>query len=399
MKRLKVVLLVSGFPSSETPSRSLFNKIGAENLGKLADVSIVQFSLWRPGRKFLYIDESNSLYKYYRVSIISPVVTSEKALCYQYKLFEKTASRKLASIFHSVDVIHSVGAHLSGVLGNKLGKIFSKPNVLQLTGSDVNINLPKLKDYKCFANLMSWTQGVGCNTRELKERFISLMGEAPYMPIIPNGVNINKFDFSPSIHSSSSAIQFLYLGGLPHYNFGNFGRNLKGGLTLLETWKVNEEAINRLNGRLTFAGPESDHEIAKEYISKMKYPEIIQIPGNYTPEDASACMRKSDVIIIPSMMEGLPNVAMEAGALGKCIIASNVGGLPDIIKHDENGLLVEPGDSVKLGDAILKVLSDRLLLDSFSRRIRDVIVRKFNSDDFAPAYIDLYGKVMSLKLV
>jgi glycosyltransferase involved in cell wall biosynthesis len=68
-------------------------------------------------------------------------------------------------------------------------------------------------------------------------------------------------------------------------------------------------------------------------------------------------MNASDVLCLPSMNEGLPNVVLEAMACGIPVVASRVGGVPEIVQEGVNGLLVPPGDAVALAAALRKSLS------------------------------------------
>ncbi len=74
--------------------------------------------------------------------------------------------------------------------------------------------------------------------------------------------------------------------------------------------------------------------------------------------DASALMKSLDVLVVPSVTEGSPLVTLEAMAAGVPVVASAVGGIPDQIRHDKEGLLVPPGDPDALGDALLALLRD-----------------------------------------
>jgi glycosyltransferase involved in cell wall biosynthesis len=74
--------------------------------------------------------------------------------------------------------------------------------------------------------------------------------------------------------------------------------------------------------------------------------------------DASALMKSLDVLVVPSLTEGSPLVTLEAMAAGTPIVASAVGGIPDQVRHDKEGLLVPPGDTGAMGDAILELLRD-----------------------------------------
>ena len=75
-------------------------------------------------------------------------------------------------------------------------------------------------------------------------------------------------------------------------------------------------------------------------------------------EDAPAVASVFDLFALPSVHEGLSIALIEAMALGKPAVVSNVGGLPEVVRHGVEGLLVPPADPVALADGIVRLLSD-----------------------------------------
>jgi glycosyltransferase involved in cell wall biosynthesis len=89
-----------------------------------------------------------------------------------------------------------------------------------------------------------------------------------------------------------------------------------------------------------------------------------------SPEDVAAAMDASWLVALPSRSEGLPRAALEAAARGRAIVGGNRAGIPDVVRHEENGLLVDPDDADALADALVRILSDRALAERLGAAAR-----------------------------
>lgn len=87
--------------------------------------------------------------------------------------------------------------------------------------------------------------------------------------------------------------------------------------------------------------------------------------------DIEAIMPLFDILVLPSLNEGMGRVLVEAMAAGKPIVASKVGGIPDLVQHGINGLLVPPGDEKALADGIRQLLDDPQKANMMGRRGRE----------------------------
>jgi glycosyltransferase involved in cell wall biosynthesis len=109
-----------------------------------------------------------------------------------------------------------------------------------------------------------------------------------------------------------------------------------------------------------------------------------------TPADVAKLLDDSTLLAMSSASEGLPRVIMEAFARGRPVVATAVGGIPDLVDTGRNGLLVEPGDAQALADALLRVLEDRQLAERLSRGALDSAERlRWTPDRYANALRDL----------
>jgi glycosyltransferase involved in cell wall biosynthesis len=99
--------------------------------------------------------------------------------------------------------------------------------------------------------------------------------------------------------------------------------------------------------------------------------------------DARALVGLMEVLVVPSVTEGSPLIVLEAMAAGVPVVASAVGGIPDQIRHDEEGLLVPPGDSGALGEALLNLLRD----PACARRLGEAGRRRATSEFGHPTMV------------
>jgi len=88
-------------------------------------------------------------------------------------------------------------------------------------------------------------------------------------------------------------------------------------------------------------------------------PHDVEWSQRLTSEEVAAAMDDSWVFCLPSRSEGLPRVALEAASRGRAIVGGNRAGIPDVVEHGVNGLLVDPDDPQELADALVRILSDR----------------------------------------
>lgn len=136
-------------------------------------------------------------------------------------------------------------------------------------------------------------------------------------------------------------LHLLYMGEIS---------NRKGAFDLLSAINKEKEYFDsRL--KLRMGGNEVDGNI-KEYIRTNKLENIVSYEGWITGEHKTECLNWADVYILPSYNEGLPIAILEAMSYSHPVISTPVGGIPEIIKNDHNGILVKPGSQQEIIKAI-----------------------------------------------
>ena len=107
-------------------------------------------------------------------------------------------------------------------------------------------------------------------------------------------------------------------------------------------------------------------------------------------EDVPALLRDSDLFVLPSRSEAFPNGVMEAMAARLPVVASNVGGIPELIAHERNGLLVPPGDAAALAAGILRVLQRPDEAAALAAEGRHTVEERYSFDRMVREFERLY---------
>ncbi len=113
---------------------------------------------------------------------------------------------------------------------------------------------------------------------------------------------------------------------------------------------------------------------------------------NISWNEAMQTLKESSLMVVPSRMESLPQVIKEAFYLKTSVVAISVGGIPEIITHNENGILVPPNEPEKLVTAINDILTNKELRDKLVKNAHDYIIKNFTWEVLLPKYIEMYEK-------
>jgi glycosyltransferase involved in cell wall biosynthesis len=101
-----------------------------------------------------------------------------------------------------------------------------------------------------------------------------------------------------------------------------------------------------------------------------------------------------DIFVLPSRSEGLPNALMEAMACGCCVIASRVGGISELVRHEETGLLFDPGDAGQLAGALGRLIENAPLRNEMAAAARRQILDRFSVRASADRMGEIYSELI-----
>ncbi|HEV2201021.1 MAG TPA: glycosyltransferase family 4 protein [Bryobacteraceae bacterium] len=137
-------------------------------------------------------------------------------------------------------------------------------------------------------------------------------------------------------------------------------------------------AEGRTGVRLRWAGDGPLRREAEACISAHGLEPYVNLEGNCSADRVRALYRETDLFVLPSEAEGIPVVLMEAMAMEIPCVATRIAGIPELIRHGEDGWLVPAGDEAGLACAIAHLMDDPELRQRLGRAARERVIRDYN---------------------
>jgi glycosyltransferase involved in cell wall biosynthesis len=267
-----------------------------------------------------------------------------------------------------------------GISAWLIKKILRIPYVVWGRGSDIN-QLNRFSRIKAKPILQN-ANAILALTENMRIKLKNIYNTEIY--IVPNGIDLEEYKGSTTIPDRKTGTKnILFVGSL---------RPVKGVQYLINSMKKIHEELPDARLILVGDGEEREHlEALSIQLGLQKYVEFIGIVSH---EKVKTFMQQADVFVLPSLSEGFPNVILEAMACGLPIIASHVGGIPDIITNDTNGYLVEVKDTNDMANKILLLLSDDALRKKISDNNRN-LVKKYTWENVILKLEKIYASSIS----
>jgi glycosyltransferase involved in cell wall biosynthesis len=199
-----------------------------------------------------------------------------------------------------------------------------------------------------------------------------------------NGVDQNLFDIQRKKNSRRPVI----------LQVGKFDSNKAQDITLRALRILLNE---RLSADLILAGASgSALEDVRALTRELHLEQNVQVCLDLPHDAVPPLMAQADVLVLPSRNESFGLVLLEAGVVGVPVIATRVGGIPELIRNEETGLLIVPESSGELAAAIRRILSDEAFAEQIASRWHEEVLRRFTWERTAQAYLSALGLVPSL---
>lgn len=144
--------------------------------------------------------------------------------------------------------------------------------------------------------------------------------------------------------------------------------------------------------RLVLAGDGDTRREMEQLTRQLGLDARVSFPGEVT--NSLELMLDADLVVMPSVSEGLPITLLEAMALERPVVATRTGGIPEVVDHGTTGTLVPPRDPDALGQAISDALVGRARAERMARRARAVVRGRFSADRMVEETAALYDSLV-----
>lgn len=278
-------------------------------------------------------------------------------------IFFLSATFKLMSIIrkNKVDLVHAHYIMPPGLIAVICGAILGVKTAVTIHGSDIFVLARKPLIKSVIKYVLNKSDYVFVVSDSIKDKVLKLdikdIGNK--LKVTYNAVDVQKFrpdqesNFKEEMKIDPLKPVILFVGNLVWQ---------KGVECLIRAKEfLNEDA------EIVIVG---DGPLFNELKGIVEFENIKGIKFTGARNDIEKIMSSADIFVLPSLSEGRPTVILEAMASGKPVIATNVGGVPEIV-NDQIGILISPEDSVGLAEAINNLLEDKELMEKMGKNARE----------------------------
>jgi len=235
------------------------------------------------------------------------------------------------------------------VAASWLSRLYNTKFFFKVHGSDINLHGKIPARAKQILSAAKKSQGILSVSKALANELFAMGVKQDKIHVIYNGVSHDKFGLSYPAKKVEDYI--LYIGNLKHD---------KGVMELIEGFNQIKEQHPNLE--LVFAGSGSMLETLVKYVSTYDLEEKVTFLGNVDHNELPAWLSNAKALCLPSYNEGVPNVVLESMAAGTPVLATNVGGIPEVVDESICGKLIPPKDVNAVANGL-----NELLTGQFSR--------------------------------
>lgn len=310
---------------------------------------------------------------------------------FEFSLYTLALASKMVEVaeYEKLDVFHvhyAIPHASSAYLAKEMlkGKIDIKI-ITTLHGTDITLAGLEPSFLPLVKFSIEKSDGVTAVSRFLKEKTLTNYDIEKDIQVIPNFVDTKLFkpnsdcSFRKNIAGKGEKI-------LVHTS--NF-RQVK---RVADAIRIFDSVQKEIPSKLILVGDGPDRSECERLVRQLNLVDKVKFLGKQ--DGLVEILNASDVFLIPSQSESFGLAALEAMACGVPAVSSSVGGLPELIGHNESGYIAEIGDIERMTKYVIELLTNEKKYRIFSQNARERAVRKFDTDKVVPFYEDYYQKIL-----
>jgi N-acetyl-alpha-D-glucosaminyl L-malate synthase BshA len=312
---------------------------------------------------------------------------------FEFPLYSLTLASKMVEVanYENLDLLHvhyAIPHASSAYLAKQMLK--NKRDIKVITtlhGTDITLVGLEPSFLPLVKFSIEESDGVTAVSRFLKEKTITNYDINKEIEVIPNFVDTQ---FLKPKENGCFRKSLAAKGEKIIVHTSNF-RQVK---RVPDTIKILEKIIKEIPAKLILVGDGPDRSECERLTRELNLYDNVKFLGKQ--DGLVEILNSADLFLIPSQSESFGLAALEAMACGIPVISSSVGGLPELIKHNETGFIAEIGDIDRMAKYSLDLLTNSKKYKLFSENARKRAVENFDKSIILPQYINHYKKVLNL---
>ncbi len=361
---LRVAFVTSIFPNPEDPTLGAFHEQIAAELSTRCELTVISPHPWFPRlpgpqalEPWLHYARIPRAWQLRGIPVVSPKYAMVPRLSESIRplLMFPGLLRVMRGLHRSrgFDVIAGLWLYPDGVAAAWVAKWLGVPLVLVGLGCDVNVCLQQPVQAAQLLSAVRQAGEVIVVADNLKEQLCAAGVPPSKIEVIANGVDGERFrprdrdECARALAMTGTGKRCVFVGRLAEEK--GVGHLIAA---LHEVVRRGRDVTLSIVGDGPLRG-----EIAT-LVARLGLADRVRFVGAQSHENVATWIGASDLLCLPSLREGCPNVVLEALSSGRPVVASRVGGIPDIVDA-RNGALAEPADSADLANAVDAVLGAR----------------------------------------
>src|SRR6266704_2808903 len=331
-----------------------------------------------------------------RMNLNDPHIFFHEVEVASYPLFDHppytlALATKMLEVFESesLDLLHvhyAIPHSVSALLARSMAAPRRLPFITTLHGTDITL-VGSNRSYLPITKFsIEQSDGVTAISKYLLDQTVREFDIKRPIEVIPNFVNCDLYVRRPNPEQRAK----LAPGGEPILmHLSNF-RPVK---RITDTIEIFAQVRAKMPAKLVLIGDGPDRGTAEYLVRKKKLQKDVPFLGKQ--DQVYRLLSDADLFLLPSQWESFVLAALEAMACEVPVIATNVGGVPEVVEHGVDGFLVQPGDVKEAARYAIEILSRADRGREMGKIARINARKKFCSNDVIPAYENYYKRILA----